>query len=90
MKASDSLFRLIKSLSKNEKGYFKKMAEALAGSGGSNYLLLFDAIDKQNEFDEAAIIKKYSKENFVKNLSVTKRNLTDLILKALRLYQSSQ
>lgn len=89
MKASDSLFRLIKSLTKNEKGYFKKMAEALAGGGGSNYLLLFDAIDKQEEFDEAAIIKKYSTENFVKNLSVTKRNLTDLILKALRLYQSS-
>ncbi|HLP19270.1 MAG TPA: hypothetical protein VK174_03180 [Chitinophagales bacterium] len=90
MKTSDSLFRLIKSLSKNEKGYFKKMAEALSGGTGSNYLLLFDAIDGQGDYDEPAIIKQFSKEKFTKNLSVTKRNLTDLILKALRLYQSSR
>lgn len=89
MQTSDALYRLIKSLNKNEKGYFRKMAAALSGAKDSNYMLLFDALDEQDAFNEAAIIERFKGEKFVKQLSVTKNYLFDLILRALRMYNSS-
>ncbi len=89
MQTSDALYRLVKSLSKNEKGYFRKMAAALSGAKDSNYMLLFDALDEQEAFNEAVIIEKFKGEKFVKQLSVTKNYLFDLILRALRMYNSS-
>ncbi len=88
MQTSDALFRLIKSLTKNEKGYFRKIAAALAGSKDSNYMLLFDALEEQEVFDEEAILTKFKGEKFVKQLSVTKNYLFDLLLKTLRMYNS--
>jgi hypothetical protein len=86
MQTTDTLFRLIKSLSKNEKGYFKKLF--IVGDKTPNFILLFDAIDKQEEYNEDEIVKKFRKEKFVKQLSVTKHYLFEQILKALRSYNS--
>lgn len=86
MHTSDTLFRLIKSLSKNEKGYFKKYYSG--GAKSSNYLDLFDAIDKQDTYDEEALVKKFRKETFVKQLSVTKHYLYNQVLKSLRSYNT--
>lgn len=88
MQASDSLFKLIKGLSKNEKGYFRKLATAFNAEKQSSYLLLFDAIDKQEVYDESVLLKKFRNESFVKQFSVTKGLLFDNILKALRQYHS--
>ncbi len=58
MKPSNDLFRLIKSLNKNEKGYFKKFVQLHSLGKNADYLLLFDEIDKQpDEYDEAKIVK---------------------------------
>ncbi|MBI3509057.1 MAG: hypothetical protein HY064_00220 [Bacteroidetes bacterium] len=89
MTPKDDLFRLIKSLSRNEKGYFRKDSQATAGTSGSNYLRLFDAIDLQDEYDEAALRKKFSGEKFVKQFHVAKNYLFNLILKSLESYHSS-
>ncbi|MFN8286116.1 MAG: hypothetical protein U0V74_05145 [Chitinophagales bacterium] len=86
MQKTDALFRLIKGLNKNEKGYFKKFFSS--GSKATNYMLLFDAIDKQQEYDEAAIMRKFRKEAFVKQLSVTKNYLFEQILKSQRAYHN--
>ncbi len=44
VKSSDDIFKLIKSLSKQEKSYFKKFASAFSDEEGSNYLKLFDEL----------------------------------------------
>ncbi|MFI5171659.1 MAG: hypothetical protein ACHQFW_04670 [Chitinophagales bacterium] len=88
MKPSDDLFRLIKSLDKNEKGYFKKNAQSGSGVKDKNYLLLFDAIDAQESYNEDALIKKFRGQSFVKQFSVAKNYLWELILKSQRAYRS--
>lgn len=77
-----ALFLLIKSLTRAEKRYFKLYAGAQQRS--QNYLLLFDAIDRQAEYDEEALKKKFRHHAFVRQLHVTKNYLTRLILKSLR------
>ena len=47
MTVSDDLFQLIKSLTKPEKIYFKKFSSIFIEKESSNYLKLFDEIDKQ-------------------------------------------
>jgi len=82
MRSSDDLYLLIQSLSRSEKRYFKLRSSAQ--SGETNYLKLFDALDKQSEYDDAKILKKFKGEKFVKSLHVTKKYLYDLILRTLR------
>ena len=86
MAKKGNLFLFIKSLSKSEKRYFR----IYAGMSGkeANYLRLFDAIEGQEEYNEAEIRKKFKGEKFVSQLHVTKIYLTELILKALRNYHS--
>ena len=85
-KPSDDLFRLISAMSRSEKRYFKVFASG--GSGEKNYLRLFDAISKQKEYDEEAIVRQFKGDSLVRNLSYTKNYLYNLILKALRVYHS--
>jgi hypothetical protein len=83
MKQQDKLFLLIKSLTKAEKRQFKLYASKYSKEE-SNYQKLFDAIDEQADYDEAAIKEEYKKEKFVKQLTVTKNYLYNLILECLR------
>ncbi len=86
MKPTDTLFKLIKSLDKSEKGYFKKFAQGYGKN--SNYTKLFDAIDTQETYDEAAILKKFKNQSFTKQLAVAKNYLWELILKSQRQYRA--
>ena len=89
MKPSNDLFRLIKSLDKNEKGYFKKNAQGVSKGKDKNYLLLFDAIDAQEEYNEDALLKKFRTQAFSKQFSVAKNFLFELILKSQRSYRAN-
>lgn len=80
------LFQLIKSLSSSEKGYVKKYCTK--NGTGASYLKLFDAIDRQQEYDEEALKHKFKKEKFVNQLSVAKNYLIKSILRSLRAYSS--
>lgn len=82
MVKSEELFILVKSLTRNEKRYFKVVCGNLGE--GANYLQLFDAIDEQDVYNEATIKKKFSNHVFIKQLHVTKNYLRKLILKSLR------
>jgi hypothetical protein len=77
---------LIKSLTRAEKRYFKLHA---AGNNHKNYLRLFDFIDKQKEYDEEAVKRRFKDEAFAKQLHVTKNYLNKLILKSLRNFHAS-
>jgi len=89
MKTSDNLFKLIKSLSKSEKGYFKKYANFHVRNNENNYTKIFDAIESQKEYDEAKIVNKFKKERFTKQFAVAKNYLYDMILQSLEAYHNS-
>ncbi len=86
MKPSTELFDLIKSLTKSEKRFFK--LHSSLQSGDKNYLRIFDAIDKQKDYDEEALKKLFAKETFIRHLPSEKNHLYKLILKALRAYHA--
>ena len=91
MKSSDEIFQLLKTLSKQEKSYFKKFAAAFSSEESSNYLKLFDEIvwqaAKQENYDEAKVKKGNYSGKFIKNLSFHKNYLYNMILSALIQYQ---
>lgn len=88
-KASDTLHRLIKSLSKAEKRYFKIYSSRHVIGEKNNYQSLFDAIDKQEEYDEDKLFKKFKNQAFIKRFSITKNRLYNSILKSLDSYYSN-
>lgn len=83
MTPSKELHSLIKSLSINEKRYFKIFAERHVIGGKNNYIKLFDFIEKQKEYDEAEVKKAFSNEVFIKHLPSEKNYLFNLILRSL-------
>lgn len=86
MKPSRELFDLIKSLSKSEKRFFK-LSSSLQ-SGEKNYLKIFDAIDRQSEYNEDSVKEQFKGEVFVKHFPSEKNHLYKLILKSLRAYHA--
>ncbi len=70
----------------NEKRYFR--LNATQHGGNQKYLLLFDAIDRQEEYDESALKVAFQEEKFVRQFGVAKSYLYDLVLKSLRAYQA--
>lgn len=87
MAKKEELFVLIKSLSRSEKRHFKLYSTH--SKDDANYIRLFDAIDKQEVYNEALIKKHFSNEPFIKQLHVTKYYLRDMILAALRSFHNS-
>jgi len=86
-KHSDKLFKLVKSLSTAEKRYFKVVANK-KGDASNKYILLFDAIDAQEEFDDLVLMQKVYKDEEIKSrkYSELKGYLFDVILKTLQSY----
>lgn len=66
-----------------EKGYFKKYSRINGLNANSNYILLFDAIDSQQKYDETQLLKKFKEQSFVKQLPVAKNYLYEKILASL-------
>lgn len=86
--SSDSLFELIKSLSRTEKRYFKLyISRHSLGQKGINEKL-FNAISTQNIYEETALINRFRNENFAKNFSVAKTRLYNNILQSLQFFHS--
>lgn len=90
MKSTDDLFQLINSMSKSEKGYFKKFASKHTIGEKNIYVKLFDEIEAKPAYDEAALKKKFQGEKFAKNLYSTKNYLFNLILKSLSAYHAEK
>jgi hypothetical protein len=88
-KASDNLFRLIKSLTKSEKRYFNLYSSRHTLGEKNNYVVLFEAIDKQKEYDEEALLKQFRKEAFIKQFSITKARLYDSVMASLDAFHAS-
>ncbi len=85
---TDDLFQLIRSLSKNEKGYFKKYVSKHIVGEQNNYVRLFDAIDHQESYDEKKIKLQFKGEIFIKHFPSEKNYLYNLILRSLSEFHS--
>ncbi|HMS66299.1 MAG TPA: hypothetical protein PKD83_13735 [Ignavibacteria bacterium] len=90
MKYSDDIFQLIKSLSKQEKIYFRKFAATYTEEESSNYLKYFDEIvnqiSKNVDYDESKIRSIKFTGKFLKNLSYHKNYLYNMILDSVTFY----
>lgn len=80
--SSTELFQLIKSLSANEKGYFKKYVSKHTIGEKNKSVILFDAIEKQAVYDEKEILKN-EKEIGAQQLPDIKNHLYKILLRAL-------
>lgn len=86
MKPTEDLHQLIHSMSMSEKRHFKIYAQRHISSGMNNYIRLFDAIGRQERYDEAALRKKFAGEPFVKHLASEKHYLYGQIIDSLNLF----
>jgi len=84
----DPLFGLIKSLKKSEKRYFKLFAAREGEGKDKKFIRLFDFLDRQNEFNETAILEA-DKSIKPRQLSNLKAHLYKRIMQSLRLYNAS-
>lgn len=90
--ASNKLFVLIKSLSGPEKRYFKLFSKYYSLGRDSKYLSLFEAIDKQKEYDDAALRKTMYHTEVLESrkFSELKAYLFDVVLRSLQSYKESK
>jgi len=84
MKSTELLFELIQSLTKAEKRYFKLFSSLHREN--NNYIKLFNAIHQQKKYDESELLLLFKDEAFVRQFSVAKNYLINLIVKSLRIH----
>lgn len=85
---STDLFTLIKALTPNEKSFFRKKSVHSIKDKNSNYMRLFEFIDKQKNQNDSEIKDYFRKEVFVNQLTRTKNYLYQHILSSLRDYHT--
>lgn len=90
MKQQDELFVLIKSMNKNEKGYFRKFSGIHSSKGTGDYMKLFECIGAMKEYDGNAIRARFKGQKILNHLRATKHYLKNLIIRALRNYYEDQ
>lgn len=90
MKPSDELFKLIKSLTKAEKIFFKRFSKRHVIGDYNKYIKLFNEIEKQKQYDESRTINSFKNDRFVNQLHVAKNYLFNSILKALSDFHSEK
>jgi hypothetical protein len=90
MKPSDDLHQLIKNMSMSEKRYFKIYSSRHVIGYNNNYIHLFDAIDRQQEYDEERIKKYFGNQTFIKHLPSEKHYLYNLILDGLNAFHKDR
>jgi len=83
------LFKLIHSMTKAEKRYFKLYASSMGLSKNYKiYILLFDLIEKQEKYDEKELIQVFKNKKLEISFSTTKSRLYDSIMKSLRAFHA--
>jgi len=83
-RSKDELFQLIKTLEKAEKRNFKLFVRRNSASEDLKIIQLFDALDKMEQYDEEALLKK-NKSIRKQQLSNLKAHLYKQILASLRI-----
>jgi hypothetical protein len=87
-RSSDTLFQLVKSLEKAEKRNFKLYVKRNSSNEELKIIELFDALDKMDEYNEAALLKKI-KSIKKEQIANRKAHLYKQILASLRLLETT-
>ncbi|MFL5764781.1 MAG: hypothetical protein ACJ77K_12630 [Bacteroidia bacterium] len=90
MKPSNELHQLIKNLSMSEKRYFKIFSSRHVIAGENNYIRLFDAIEKQPEYNEEKIKDLFRKETFISHLPSEKHYLYQHVIDSLNAFHKDR
>lgn len=85
--ASEEVYNLVRSMTKAEKRYFKNYAGMGTTGKQVGYIKLFDKIGSQKKYNEAKILRGFSKINPFQ-FANQKKYLAELILESLRWYHS--
>lgn len=88
VKAYETLFHLIKSMSKTEKRYFRLYASMHVIGKQNGYIKLYEYIARQKHYDEERLKKELCDEPFISRLPAVKNYLHKLILKSMRSYHT--
>jgi hypothetical protein len=91
MRPTDNLYQLVKSLTGMEKRYFKLFAKRHVSGESTKYETLFDLYEAQPDdggYDEAKFKIALKAKGIGKNLPDEKKNLQEMIMKAMRAYHS--
>lgn len=81
MVKTDKLFDFVKSMTSHERGYFKH-----SSNKDSFYVILFDAICKQNVYDEAALAEELKKRGCKRKITAMKDYLWHELTQAMAPY----
>lgn len=84
--SSDHIWQLVHQLSSKEKSFFRRDYSKPQGANNQQeplYLKLFDAINKQQEYNEQKLIRLLAPALTAKNISYTKNYLQEQICQAL-------
>jgi hypothetical protein len=94
MVGSDEVFQLIKALVPSEKRYFRLFISRNTLGDDVNYLLLFDEIDKLEEYDEErlkkSLLRKKVSRSLIKFLAAEKKALHSMIMRVMRNYHAEK
>ncbi|MBF9254915.1 hypothetical protein I2I11_16550 [Pontibacter sp. 172403-2] len=85
---TDPVFQLIKSLTRSEKRHFRLFTNRQGSTDGLKFLQLFDAMDKQAQYDEEKILEQAPRIK-KEQLANLKANLYKQLLSSLRLYHAN-
>jgi hypothetical protein len=85
---SDTLFQLVHSLEKSEKRHFKLYIKRSSSKGDLKIIRLFDAMDRQSEYDEKQLLKTLG-DITKPQLSNLKTHLYKQVLASLRLLKTN-
>ncbi len=82
-KAHDHVHRLVRSMSRAEKRYYKvHTGRGMAGRHCIQHKL-FDAIAAMAHYDEEALVQRFAEEAFTNRFAITKRRLYESVLRSL-------
>lgn len=86
--AHDHVHRLIRSMTRQEKRYFKLYASRHVVGGKNTSLVLFDVIAGMETYDERVLHERFAGEAFLRRFTVTKHRLYDTILASLEAFHA--
>ncbi|MBI2270000.1 MAG: hypothetical protein HYU69_06520 [Bacteroidetes bacterium] len=87
--SSDELFLLIKSLTTQEKVYFKAFSAKKRDSTlSSGYIKMFNVLDKMKVYNDNLLKSNLKRAGFNNNIKESKRRVTEVILKSLTDFHS--
>ncbi|MBI2270613.1 MAG: hypothetical protein HYU69_09710 [Bacteroidetes bacterium] len=85
---SKKLYNLIKSLTPNEKGYFRKFSSMHVVGNENLYMKLFDALNEMDGYDKSQLPKLFRKKRMENQLPAYTNYLFTNILDALKIYHA--